>query len=115
MGSLKLERSSLGTEPSVATCRVGFELYNFLFLLPVKRWSSPYINRVPKSALLKSTDFFGYNFARFNIWGGARVVEWDSLENYCGLRSTGGSNPPLPAAGLSDFWTGLFPLMVRFI
>ena len=25
------------------------------------------------------------------------MVEWDSLENYCGLRSTGGSNPPLPA------------------
>ena len=41
--------------------------------------------------------FFGYNFARFNIWGGARVVEWDSLENYCGLRSTEGSNPSLSA------------------
>src|SRR6187551_4072805 len=40
---------------------------------------------------------FGYNFARLKYWGGARVVEWDSLENYCGLRSTGGSNPPLPA------------------
>ena len=38
-----------------------------------------------------------YNFARFNIWGGARVVEWDSLENYCGLRSTEGSNPSLSA------------------
>lgn len=25
------------------------------------------------------------------------MVEWDSLENYCGLRSTEGSNPSLPA------------------
>ncbi len=40
---------------------------------------------------------FGYNFARFKIWGGARVVEWDSLENCCGLRSTEGSNPSLSA------------------
>lgn len=30
-------------------------------------------------------------------WEGARVVEWDSLENCCGLRSTEGSNPSLPA------------------
>lgn len=36
-----------------------------------------------------------YNLRR--TWGGARVVEWDSLENYCGLRSTEGSNPSLPA------------------
>ena len=25
------------------------------------------------------------------------MAEWDSLENYCGLRSTEGSNPSLPA------------------
>ena len=31
------------------------------------------------------------------IWEGARVVEWDGLENRCGLRSTEGSNPSLPA------------------
>ena len=37
-----------------------------------------------------------YNSAR-EIWEGARVVEWDSLENCCGLRSTEGSNPSLPA------------------
>jgi hypothetical protein len=29
--------------------------------------------------------------------GGARVVEWDSLENCYGLRSIEGSNPSLPA------------------
>ena len=31
-------------------------------------------------------------------WEGARVVEWDGLENRCGLRSTEGSNPSLPAS-----------------
>ena len=30
------------------------------------------------------------------------MVEWDSLENCCGLRSTEGSNPSL-SAGKSDF------------
>ena len=34
---------------------------------------------------------------RETSWGGARVVEWDGLENRCGLRSTEGSNPSLPA------------------
>ena len=56
-------------------------------------WSckhTPYIERIGRI-------FFGYNFARFEKWGGARVVEWDSLENCCGLRSTEGSNPSLSA------------------
>ena len=36
-------------------------------------------------------------------WGGARVVEWDGLENRCGLRSTEGSNPSLPAVEYASF------------
>lgn len=35
------------------------------------------------------------------------MVEWDSLENYCGLRSTGGSNPPLPAKDSRIYFEGL--------
>jgi hypothetical protein len=43
------------------------------------------------------------------------VVEWDGLENRCGLRSTEGSNPSLPAkrkrvykgAFLCSAWTPL--------
>jgi hypothetical protein len=39
-----------------------------------------------------------YNLAAGSyIREGARVVEWDGLENRCGLRSTEGSNPSLPA------------------
>ena len=44
------------------------------------------------------------------------MVEWDSLENYCGLRSTGGSNPPLPARQTSEVLktSEVLCLMVRF-
>ena len=58
---------------------------------------------VEEKLLLKRSSLFltgakklRYNSAR-EIWEGARVVEWDSLENCCGLRSTEGSNPSLPA------------------
>ena len=37
------------------------------------------------------------SLTRDTDWEGARVVEWDGLENRCGLRSTEGSNPSLPA------------------
>jgi hypothetical protein len=36
-----------------------------------------------------------YNHAA--VRRGARVVEWDGLENRCGLRATVGSNPTLSA------------------
>ncbi len=52
---------------------------------------------------------FGYNRGRFEIRGGARVVEWDSLENCCGLRSTEGSNPSL-SAEVRLYKVGLFLL-----
>ena len=58
--------------------------------------------------LHSSVGNLGYNLAAIQffvtlkkavilLWEGARVVEWDGLENRCGLRSTEGSNPSLPA------------------
>ncbi len=43
------------------------------------------------------------------------MVEWDSLENYCGLRSTGGSNPPLPAKRFSNILRESFIILAGIL
>jgi hypothetical protein len=41
---------------------------------------------------------FSLNQPCYNLkWRGARVAEWDGLENRCGFRVTVGSNPTLSA------------------
>ena len=65
----------------------------FTTLICMRVWSC----KEPSADYTDWAKFFDYNFARFKKWGGAIVVEWDSLENCCGLRSTEGSNPSLPA------------------
>ena len=42
------------------------------------------------------------------------MVEWDGLENRCGLRSTEGSNPSLPASGKRVHVDAFFVSTVAF-
>jgi hypothetical protein len=43
-------------------------------------------------------------YNRAAVWRGARAVEWDGLENRCGLRATVGSNPTLSAIDSLPPW-----------